>query len=222
MGELHYQGKRLAEELPAEPGGGKGRRVETDSKGFWSSYGPLMIMAACIVLLLKVVFQLAFVPTASMEDTIPTNSLLISWQLPYVIADPSPKHGDVVTFWSEEENKLLVKRVIGLGGDEIDISGGYVYRNDELLEEPYLREPGGTSAHSTSVYQVPEGHMFMMGDNRRNSLDSRLWKDPYAPVEAVNAKVLLCIPLKKAAGWMIGGRELTLYLPLLGQIHAIA
>ena len=67
-------------------------------------------------------------------------------------------------------NKIVIKRVIGLPNDIIAIKDGYVYRNGEKLEENYTRD-GVT--YGGEIYQVPEGHVFLMGDNRQGSSDSR-------------------------------------------------
>ena len=94
-----------------------GRRVAPRRKsGFWAEYGYLLVTVAVVFVLFRVVLQLAWVPSGSMETTIPKKSLLVSLRLPYLVGDPEVERGDVVTFWSEEMNKLLVKRVVGLPG----------------------------------------------------------------------------------------------------------
>ena len=116
------------EEHENRPVGGK--RLAPESRGgFWNNWGYLIVTVAVIVVLFKVIFQLSWVPSGSMETTIPEDTLLISWQLPYVMGDPVPERGNIVTFWSDELDKLLVKRVIGLPGDTVSFSGGYVYIN---------------------------------------------------------------------------------------------
>ena len=152
-------------------------------------------------MLLKVILQIAWVPSGSMEDTLPTRSLLLSWQMPYVFADPTPQRGDVVTFRSEELGKLLVKRVIGLPGDTVSIQNGYVYINGEKLEESYLPRQGVTAAGNQEEYVVPEGCLFFLGDNRTNSQDARLWDNPYIPVDKVRSHVLVCISFLKENSW---------------------
>lgn len=113
---------------PQLPGRGSadsypGRRLQKEStaRRLWRDYGFAPITVAVMLVLLKVILQIAWVPSGSMEDTLPTRSLLLSWQMPYVFADPTPQRGDVVTFRSEELGKLLVKRVIGLPGDTVSI-----------------------------------------------------------------------------------------------------
>ena len=80
--------------------------------------------------------------------------------------------GDVISFYYN--NKLLVKRVIGNPGDWIDIDQkGNVYVNQKLLDEPYLDEKAFGDCNIELPYQVPESRIFVMGDNRDTSVDSR-------------------------------------------------
>lgn len=178
MKEKRYKGKRIA--VPKK-------------KGFWADYGYLLVTVAVVFVVFRVILQLAWVPSGSMETTIPERSLLISLRLPYLVADPELERGDVVTFWSEELDKLLVKRVVGLPGDEISFAGGKVYINAQELSEPYLPVQGSTTVRNDEVFCVPEGCYFMMGDNRTGSDDSRLWKQPYVSAEDIRAQVMVII-----------------------------
>ena len=238
MGENRgrYQGKRLisgekgesrgrraarketadrVEEIRQETAAGQergARRTGENKPGFWKDYGYLIITAAVVLLVFRVLLQLAYVPSGSMENTIPRDSLLVSWQLPYLVSDPAPERGDIVTFWNEEENKLLVKRVIGLAGEEITFSDGYVYVNGQQLEEEYLDQRGATVPQDRDTYQIPEGSMLMLGDNRTGSKDSRFWNEPYITADNVRARVMICIPLTRWHG---------IPLPQLGRIHLV-
>ncbi len=180
-----YQPKRLA--------------PEDQKKGWWDNYGYLIVTVVVVFLLFKVIFQLSWVPSGSMETTIPTNTLLLSWQLPYLVSDPTPERGDIVTFWSEELQKVLVKRVVGLPGDEITFRDGYVYINDEPLSEPYLPRQGVTQGQGTFV--VPADCVFFMGDNRTGSNDARLWSQPYIPVDQIRARVLVGVSVLPDNSW---------------------
>ena len=97
---------------PGEGSGSGGAAVKKKKSGFaafWSDFGYLIVTAVVVVLVFRVILQLSWVPSGSMETTIPKKTLLISWQLPYVVGDPVPERGNIVTFWSDELDKLLVK-----------------------------------------------------------------------------------------------------------------
>jgi signal peptidase I len=103
-------------------------------------------------------------------------------ELPQRIIYPfhQPRRGDIVVFeYPRDVSKDYIKRVIGLPGDSVEIRDGQVYVNGELLDQPYLEGAAtyciaGYPCHEGAV-QVPEGQIFVMGDNRANSSDSREW-----------------------------------------------
>lgn len=107
-----------------------------------------------------------------------------------------PKHGDVIVFdWPVDPGKAFVKRLVGLPGDTLQMRAGRLARNGRLVREPYVRlgataierrtdpvvsraEAGTTMGASRAEWGplvVPPGHLFVLGDNRENSLDSRYW-----------------------------------------------
>lgn len=179
-----------------------GKRVAPRRKsGFWAEYGYLLVTVAVVFVLFRVIFQLAWVPSGSMETTIPERSLLISLRLPYLIGDPELERGDVVTFWSEEMGKLLVKRVVGLPGEEVSFQDGNVYIDGRQLPETWLPVQGQTAGRGSQVFCVPEGCYFMMGDNRTGSDDSRFWDMPYISAHEMRAKVLLIISPFEESSW---------------------
>lgn len=105
-----------------------------------------------------------------------------------------PKHGDVIVFGTEllddeGKNKNLIKRIIGLPGDEIEIIDGYVYRNGEKLDEPYIKEEGISGTMEKVV--VPEKSFFAMGDNRGVSRDSRDPAVGFVKEETLVGKVII-------------------------------
>ncbi len=104
--------------------------------------------------------------------------------------------GDVVAFY--HNNKILLKRVIGVSGDVIDIQeDGTVYVNGQRLEEPYLSEKAFGECDLELPYQVPDQRIFVMGDHRSTSVDSRSSTVGCIAEEAIVGKVFLRIwPLK--------------------------
>ena len=130
----------------------------------------------------------AQVPTGSMKNTIMEGDRLIGFRLSYKFS--KPERGDIVIFkYPDDETQTYVKRVIGTPGDIVQIANGKVYINNEELEETYLKEPMNISTKQ-ETYVVPEGHYFMMGDNRNSSLDSRYWTNTYVAEDKILAKVL--------------------------------
>ena len=160
------EGKRL-EQQKAVPD----EKERWTLKRFWKEWREVILILAAVFVVFKFVIQIAWVPSGSMETTLPTKSVLLGLQLPYLVSDPVPERGNVVTFRSDELGKVLVKRVIGLPGDEISFRDGYVYINGQQLEEPYLPAQGVTESDNT--FKVPEGCVIFLGDNRTGSFDSR-------------------------------------------------
>lgn len=168
----------------------------------WDATSFLIVPVVTVFILLGVVFSLAWVPTGSMEPTLPTKSHFLGIRLPYFFGDPVPDRGDIVMFWSDELDELLVKRVIGLPGETITFSDGYVYVDGEKLEEDYLAYPGQTyPTGNTEVFEVPEGCFFALGDNRTGSYDSRAWYQPYINVDQIKSEAILSVAVLPDCTW---------------------
>ncbi len=135
---------------------------------------PLLAILAAL-LISSFIMSHTEVPTESMRPTISPGDHLIVNRLPYYYRNP--KRGEVVVF--NYEGKNLIKRIIGVAGDTIEILDGKVYVNGKRLDESiYLGKDDETFTFSKSPitfpYKVPEGKYFVLGDNRRNSSDSRV------------------------------------------------
>ena len=134
----------------------------------------------------------AYVPSSSMDTTLKKGDLCFIVKVPGEL-----KRGGVYVFKSNEDDEtMMVKRLIAKGGDHVLIEKGKVYVNDKLLEESYLYEDMIPLAKKE--YEVPEGYLFFLGDNRNASYDSRYWSDPYIAEEDVKAKMILRVwPLNR-------------------------
>ena len=147
-----------------------------------------------ITLSLTQIIALHAVPTGSMDPFIPRKTVVACWQLSYLFGDPTPKRGDIVSFTDPDDpSRKLIKRVIGLPGDVITFDQGYVYLNDEKLDEPYLVELGTTYSR-IARFEVPEGCFFAMGDNRTHSYDCREKPTHYIPIDTIYARWLFNLP----------------------------
>lgn len=185
----------------------KGKRLENANavKQPWTlrriirEWWDVAAILLAVFILFRFVLQVAWVPSGSMETTIPTKCALIGWRLPFIVSDPVPERGDIITFWSDELDKVLVKRAIGLPGDEVSFADGYVYINGEILDEPYLPAHGITESEKTFI--VPEGHVFFLGDNRTGSLDARFWSDPYVEAAELQARPFIAISIGSDQSW---------------------
>lgn len=165
----------------------------------WKEWGDVVVILAAVFVIFRFVIQLAWVPSGSMETTIPTKCALLGWRLPFVVSDVVPERGDIITFWSDELGKVLVKRAVGLPGEEVSFRDGYVYIDGEKLEESYLPAQGITECDRTFV--VPEGSVFFLGDNRTGSLDARFWQEPYVEISQLQARPFLAISVGRDQSW---------------------
>jgi signal peptidase I len=153
---------------------------------------PLVI--ACVVALLvnKFLFFKITVPTGSMLPTIQLKDQIFSTRI-YNLNHL--KRGDIIVFQSDELHLRLVKRLIGLPGEEVDLKdGGILYINGKKVDEPYVINKDTMN----KSFKVPLGHYLFLGDNRPISLDARYWKNPYIPGNKIEGKAVLRVyPLNK-------------------------
>ena len=151
-------------------------------------FGLAIILAFVITLFIKP----TLVRGDSMLPTLHENDYLIINKIGYKVGEP--KNGDVIVFKSDLEqndgtNKDLVKRIIGIEGDRVTIKDGQVYVNDKLLNETYLSQGMDTKGDIDLV--VPQGKLFVLGDNREVSLDSRYEQVGLVDISDVEGKVLI-------------------------------
>ena len=126
----------------------------------------LVVVAALAILVAVLLMPILRIYGSSMNGTVDNGDLVAS------IKTNNMKTGDVIAFYYN--NNILVKRVIAVSGDWVDIDEeGNVYVNQTLLNEPYLSSKAFGETNIELPYQVPEERIFVMGDNREVSIDSR-------------------------------------------------
>lgn len=140
-----------------------------------------------IILLYTQVLMNATIPSGSMETTLMTGDRIIGNRLAYKFGK-SPERLDIVIFHAPDTGELYIKRIIGMPEDTVTIKDGQVYINGSALDEPYLHEQMKTEEAQT--FTVPDGHYFVMGDNRNDSYDSRYWDNPYVSENEIIAKAI--------------------------------
>ena len=157
-----------------------------------------VVIAFCLAGALLYFIRPTIVKQTSMEDTLHHNDYMIMYRQAY--RNHGPERGDIVIFQSELPNdtgdgdKLLIKRVIGLPGDKIEIKDDQLYINGEAYHEDYLKDgytPIVEIPAEGEVLTVPDNSYFCMGDNRAGSTDSRDSSVGCVSEDLIKGKVIL-------------------------------
>lgn len=184
-------------------------------KGSFLREVPVLVIAALVLAILVKTFliQAFWIPSPSMEPTLRYGDRVLVNKVVYHLRDI--RRGDIIVFsnpnpeqlpergaiggflhWlgegigaAQPENEDFIKRVVGLPGDTVEARDGSVYVNGQKLDEPYL-PAGVTTEMNGVVYNVPAGMLFVMGDNRGDSADSRSFLG-YIPIDNVIGKAFV-------------------------------
>lgn len=144
----------------------------------------LVIILNILMVLFRFVYFNEYIPSESMLPTLQVDDQILGqrWNLDKI------ERYDIVSFYAPDEpDTIYIKRVIGLPGDVIDIKkDGHVYINGECSREDFILEK--MEINEDKSYTVPEGHYFVMGDNRNESYDSRYWENTYVPQDNIVSK----------------------------------
>jgi len=144
-----------------------------------------LLMAAILFVGINAVSSRIRVKSVSMQPTLYEKDFVIVNKLAYNLG--APKRGDIIVFIYpiDPNSEPYIKRIIGLPGETVRVEGGQVYINDSLIPEPYIKMPPSYNG----TWTVPEGELFVLGDNRNNSSDSHQWG--MVPSENVIGKAIV-------------------------------
>ncbi len=193
---IPYDGPPTIVSLPSDA---DGQDPEKKRGSFFKELPLLILIGIVIVILLKsFVVQAFFIPSGSMQNTLLINDRVLVNRLAYLYGEP--ERGDVIVFrnWDEVGEDApspsiwefitrslqegvgfgggpddLIKRIVAVPGDTLEVRDSRVFINGEALDEPYVFVNGVDSLANTGPFVVPEGKYFVMGDHRNNSQDSR-------------------------------------------------
>ncbi|HHY10880.1 MAG TPA: signal peptidase I [Firmicutes bacterium] len=159
----------------------------------------LIIAVILALFIITFIAQSFLVEGSSMEPSLQHGQRLMVEKVSYRFSQP--ERGEVVVFkYPGDRRRKFIKRIVGLPGDEILIQNGFLHINGVRFEEDFINGPtyGTYSAPSFGPVTVPEGHYFVLGDNRRNSDDSRYPDVGFIPKKEIVGRALFTFwPLSK-------------------------
>ena len=143
-----------------------------------------LLLAVVLYLGINAISSRVRVDGFSMNPTLQDGEYVLVSKLSYRIG--KPQHGDIIVFkYPGQPPQDLIKRIIGLPGDKVEVQGTNVYVNGVILDEPYI----AASPVYQGIWLVPEGQLFVLGDNRNDSSDSHSWG--LLPMDNVIGKAVL-------------------------------
>ena len=157
----------ISPEITAQPAAGA---ATTSWKSFIFDILETLLLSALLFVVINILTARVRVDGFSMLPTLKNNELALVNRLAYRFG--KPERGDIIVFhFPVNPKEDLIKRVIGLPGEEVVVKDGRVYINGTALEESYI----ASAPAYTAQWSVPEGYLFVLGDNRNDSSDSHTW-----------------------------------------------
>lgn len=158
------------------------KKAESKPKSVFREYAEAIAIAVILALIIRTFVVQAFkIPSGSMLPTLQIGDHILVNKFLYYFRDP--QRGDIIVFkFPQDEGRDFIKRVVGLSGETLEVRGKQVYINGKPMEEPYAVHLDANifgNPHSPrdqfGPVKIPEGYLFVMGDNRDHSMDSRFW-----------------------------------------------
>lgn len=182
--------------------------TEKSQRSIVQEYSEAVVVAVILAILIRALLIQAFkIPSSSMESTLLVGDHILVNKMVYGIRIPftpwrwpkfkDPQRGDVIVFvFPQDRTKDFIKRIIAVGGDTVRIENKRVYVNDQPFDHPraqfrdsLLSPPESGPRDNLRTVRVPPGFVFVMGDNRDHSHDSRFWG--FVPVEDIKGEAFL-------------------------------
>lgn len=160
----------------------------------------IVLILVCAIILISFnlyMFQVVESISNSMEPTILSDSKLVINN--FIYRFNMPERDDIVIFtphneptfmskgYFKKDVRYVIKRIIGVAGDEIEVKEGQLYVNDIKQEENFIKEKMN---YKFGPVKVPKGYVLLLGDNRNDSFDSHLWEKPFVPIKNIKGKVI--------------------------------
>jgi signal peptidase I len=173
--------KYYVEAFP-DPGSDESKGNKSSLKRFLIDVSETLILSVVLFLIINAISARIRIESISMQPTLYEGDFVIVNRLAYKLGEPG--RGDVVVFHfpPDPQREPYIKRVVGLPGETVRINQGHVFVNDIAIREPYIK----ASPNYQGEWHVPEGQLFVLGDNRNNSSDSHSWG--MVPLENVIGK----------------------------------
>ena len=179
------------------------KKGKSTFREYAEAIGTALVLALFIRTFIVQAFKIpsgSMIPTLQIGDHILVNKLAYGVRMPlwshYLLQFKNPQRGDVVVFiFPEDRTKDFIKRVIGVAGDSVEIRGKKIYVNGQPIDDPHAyfdRDDASGGIQIRDDYgpkRVPENHIFVMGDNRDKSYDSRFWG--FVDLDDVKGKAFL-------------------------------